>query len=499
VRERIARWRYVLLWTLPVALVSLAVLRYYYLTRRLTAANTFPAFWRSLNLRSGVSPLLPQVLLLAGFYAWFWFNLRGLSLFGDDRPVLPKADDLPQIEVGGEDEHVSSASKRSVRVFRVLSQEGAGNNIESNSLPAGLAYGKSLLVFLPIGIFVLWVALGEHSLRSLGDRRFGSIIFFTISACMGLILADTMQLLNTWSQLHKLLLYLDRTRLRRAFNQLRGFYGGSVWKMSANVLEERYRLISRQLESARSLQNTLASWVTTNSLEAQRKQIAAEQMRQCELQGRDFAIWYVDLLDDEVQDPNKESNVRPIAEFQEMLAATAGCIMKQVILPAWQTESRSLLVPSSPKDKDIDGDRSAADLPPHVRAAEEFFVLPYLGFVQNTLGRVRTLAFSIVSMFVAVTLGVSCYPFDPLPVIGAVFLILFALVGASMIFVYAEMSRDATLSRITNTNPGELGWEFWIKIATLGIGPLIGLLTTLFPSMTDFVVSFLQPGAQAIK
>jgi len=28
---------------------------------------------------------------------------------------------------------------------------------------------------------------------------------------------------------------------------------------------------------------------------------------------------------------------------------------------------------------------------------------------------------------------------------------------------------------------------------------LLGLLTTLFPSMTDFVVSFLQPGAQAIK
>jgi len=41
--------------------------------------------------------------------------------------------------------------------------------------------------------------------------------------------------------------------------------------------------------------------------------------------------------------------------------------------------------------------------------------------------------------------------------------------------------------------------EFWVKMAAFGIGPLIGLLTTLFPSMTDFVVSFLQPGAQAFK
>jgi hypothetical protein len=97
------------------------------------------------------------------------------------------------------------------------------------------------------------------------------------------------------------------------------------------------------------------------------------------------------------------------------------------------------------------------------------------------------------------TVGISSYPFDPLPVIGAVFLILFVLVGATIIFVYAEMSRDATLSHLTNTNPGELGMSFWIKMATFGIGPLLGLLTTLFPSMTDFVVSFLQPGAQAFK
>jgi hypothetical protein len=31
------------------------------------------------------------------------------------------------------------------------------------------------------------------------------------------------------------------------------------------------------------------------------------------------------------------------------------------------------------------------------------------------------------------------------------------------------------------------------------VGPLLGLLTTLFPSITDFVVSWLQPSTQAIK
>ena len=68
-----------------------------------------------------------------------------------------------------------------------------------------------------------------------------------------------------------------------------------------------------------------------------------------------------------------------------------------------------------------------------------------------------------------------------------------------MILVYSQMSRDATLSHITNTKPGELGSEFWVRLFGFGLGPLIGLLTTLFPSITDFAFSWLQPGLAAIK
>jgi hypothetical protein len=134
-------------------------------------------------------------------------------------------------------------------------------------------------------------------------------------------------------------------------------------------------------------------------------------------------------LNDEIKTAGKESDVRPLTEFQE-LAATAGCILKHVVMPAWRTETESLVLCQSTSDMNKDGDATGTCLLPHVRAAEEFVVLPHLGFIQNILGRVRTIAFSIVSLFVAATLGVSCYPFDPLPVIGALFLILFALVGA---------------------------------------------------------------------
>jgi hypothetical protein len=52
------------------------------------------------------------------------------------------------------------------------------------------------------------------------------------------------------------------------------------------------------------------------------------------------------------------------------------------------------------------------------------------------------------------------YPSDLLSVLGGIFLTVFTVITGLMIVVYSQMSRDATLSHITNTTPGELGWIF---------------------------------------
>ena len=113
--------------------------------------------------------------------------------------------------------------------------------------------------------------------------------------------------------------------------------------------------------------------------------------------------------------------------------------------------------------------------------------------------RVRTIVLGSLFLFVAVTFAASSYPFDPLPVLGATFLGVFVIAGGISMMVLAQMHRDATLSYITHTQPGELGPQFWIHLITFGVGPLIGLLTTLFPALTDFVSSWLQPNMQVLQ
>jgi hypothetical protein len=140
-----------------------------------------------------------------------------------------------------------------------------------------------------------------------------------------------------------------------------------------------------------------------------------------------------------------------------------------VLVPAWRNEKESLLVALAKDEKE----EAAPSIPPqakdaHIRNIEEFVCLNYLAFVQNVLGRLRTMAITIIALFVASACAMSSYPFDPRQALSAVLIVLFAVGGVVIVKVYADMHRDATLSHVTKTTPGELGTEFWFKLVGFG-------------------------------
>ncbi len=480
----------------------------------LSLANRFPTYWRSVHLLSGVSGLLPQLLLIAGLYAWCSCSLRGLALFGKDRPLLPKEDDLPILpdlrDAGGKDRPslpqpaqtaMPQGSNRK-RIMPMFSREIAGDPVEAFALPLGKCYWRMLLPAVLCTVLIFGLMLQGVALRTLGEKRFGLVMFVWLSFCMAIILADTAQLWRTWQGLRPLLMYLDRLPLRRTLSALKGLCWGTIWALTSNSLEERYRIVSRQFESLRHLENCLRKPVS--QLSSRDKIAVLNKISDCNKQGRKLTQWYASFY------PRRRhvsiETVEPLRKFQEELAATAGVVMTKLLMPAWQLETESLMLDRTRpgKEEATDTPRKyvipvASDVAAYVLAAEEFFLLPYLGFIQNILGRIRTIVLGSLFLFIASTFAVSSYPFDPLPVLGGMFLMVFSLTGGTVIWVYAQMHRDATLSYITNTRPGELGSKFWIQLVTFGAGPLLGLLTTLFPSITDFLSSWILPGAQALK
>ena len=476
----------------------------------LSLANRIPTYWRSVHLLSGVSGLLPQLLLIAGLYAWCWYSLRGLALFGKDRPLLPKEEDLPILpdlpDASGSDgpslrEPVPQESNRK-RIMPMFSREIAGDPVEAFALPLGKCYWRLLFPAVLCIALIFGLMLQGVALRTLGEKRFGLVMFVWLSFCMAIILADTAQLWLTWQGLRPLLMYLDRLPLRRTLSALKGLCWGTIWALTSNSLEERYRIVSRQFESLRHLENCLKKPVS--QLPSREKIAVLTKISDCNRQGRILAQWYASFY------PRRRlasiETVEPLRKFQEELAAMAGLVMTKLLMPAWQLETHSLILDRTQPGKEAAPETRhkyvipvASDVAAYVSAAEEFFLLPYLGFIQNILGRIRTIVLGSLFLFIASTFAVSSYPFDPLPVLGGMFLMVFSLTGGTVIWVYAQMHRDATLSYITNTRPGELGGKFWIQLVTFGAGPLLGLLTTLFPSITDFLSSWILPSAQALK
>lgn len=151
---------------------------------------------------------------------------------------------------------------------------------------------------------------------------------------------------------------------------------------------------------------------------------------------------------------------------------TGAIILAHLLVPYWMGEGSSLTNLFAPAEKSEGG---PSEIPPpaqelYIQNAEEFVPLNYLAFVQNILGNIRTVTISVLVLFFAVAVAISSYPFDPRQALSGILVLLLVIIGSVIVYVYAGMYRDATLSHVTNTKPGELSSEFWFKLESLGVG-----------------------------
>jgi hypothetical protein len=502
-------------WRSLVSFVLISMILYwcldFSLDRALNDANRIPTYWRAINLTTGVSPLIPLVALIAGLYGWFWYSLQGLALFGEDRPRLPKADCLKVIPPAYQGKPAQSGAAPA-NVFAMLSREEAENALETISSPFALAVWivAGLCFAGPLG--VAWWVFGCPPIRNLGSRAYSFVFCFWLFLCISILLANTWQLARVWLRLRYMLQFLDRLPLRRTLVALAVFSWGSVWKMGGNVLDMRYKLIFRQLESwthlYASLQEIeekrssclagLLSGVKENGVDSGDVQKCIAAIKDTSEKRVQFAQWQSTHWDNwKARRPTR------LKSLQHSLADMAGVMLTSLLIPAWRKERESLAWgPTGGADesgKDNPEPRSVSGLAPHVRNAEELVCLVYIAFIQNILGRIRSLVMGIICIFLAITVAVSSYPFDPRPLLSGIVVVIFIVLGLTIVLVYSQMHRDATLSNLTGTKPGELGSDFWLKLVGFGAGPVLGLLASVFPEFTDFIFSWVQPGIASIK
>ena len=470
---------------------GLTFLFWFFIDQPLKPGARTLTYLRSMDLTTGVSPVVPLVLLALGMYGWCWCSLRGLALFGMDKPMLPSNDSLSISFQEKDGTEATFKPGNEEKFLTMLSEEDVSKPLEDYCRPFnGSTCRRFAAVFAGLWAGAIFTS-GRAPLRSLGSQRYSDLVCIWIAISIALLLANTWQLVHVWLRLRALLSFLDKLPLRRTLQAMHGFSWGSIWKLGGNVLDLRYQLFYRQFEALNHLQASLEHVPHDSSLFGHRGdgRTLAAQIEATRPIRKAFAAWYAKHWNEWTA-----RDLSTLCAVQASEANIVGSLISRLLVPVWQNESTSLLLGDVAHPGQI-------PLHPeqHVRNAEETVCLLYLGFIQNILGRLRSLVMGMICLFLSIALVLPSYPFDPRPVLTGAVILLFLIVGVVVFMVYSQMFRDATLSHLTDTKPGELGSQFWIKFAAVGVGPLVGLVATVFPGISQFLLSWLQPSLSAMK
>jgi hypothetical protein len=550
-----------------VATGFLAIVAFVAFVLFMLAKNAFVGvhmYWpsRLVNLDSGVSPVLPVLLLLAAVYWWGWQSLRGIALVDQRRPRLPACKDLAKAGLHLDAYHISDVE---------------GDELRNTAHPFSFQW-QVLIPVLVLFAVALTVLDLRHPIQTVEgifyDVSYSLLLFLMVAAFLGCLL----KLIRTWTECRQILGGLDRLPLRHAFGRMKRLSWHSMWNPGGSTLRETYKLMSRVLETAIRLEPLLpkppASAAAppsssgsaapppfssqppvqppaqpspvpplSNDMESASNEVAFtlsvsaklykqyaaivqgleepdDSMDTCADFGQPKGPWWPRHKRQQKLMPSLEDGIE---ELQKRMARSAAAILVDPVKGFWAKDlSPSVSDPNvicsskddDKKSKDASSDSSSESdkksdddnysdsykcLPVLRVLAEEYVALIYVNFLVSVLLRLRTLVMCAAGMYVFIVLAINTYPFEPHLALQSMAVLMLIALGIAVGAVYAQMHRDNILSRLTSSKPGELGWDFWLKLVSAGAIPVFSLLASQFPSIRQFLFSWLEPALQAVK
>jgi hypothetical protein len=255
---------------------------------------------------------------------------------------------------------------------------------------------------------------------------------------------------------------------------MEGFSWKPIWRLGAYTMAEVTRIISREREALQCAMNTVPELAWKNKdletcwehvfLQATKARNCKRWLGRVRLEGRRAEI----------------ELVRTFGEYQKLIAQ-AGAMALDYLARHWSRSGEE------------------AEDTPGVRACERFVCLIYVACVLGLLARIRTLIVAIGGMYVLILLGIAQYPFEPRAAIQLSLIVLLAFIVYVVGGVFAQMHRDSTLSQITGTKAGELGGDFWVRMASFAALPLFTLLSSQFPSLNRALYTWIRPAIEALN
>jgi len=477
---------------------------------------------RIIDLTSGASSAMPLLILLAAFYGWFHYTFRAEALIDRRTPRLPRGQNLPDTFYNLREE-VAQKIRNSIHPWSVFWVACA-----------------SVATILCIALPPIVLGRGNPPVRSLEGLFFDWVYCALLACAMAILIATLLRLVALWWRFRELLGAMDRVGLKDAVLRLKGFEWNAIWNPALSVADEEHKLILRELQLLECLLVEIGEDAGENHHEltsAIRKSMARREkiIKIISTAPLDTDLWtsltsipsllvkFFDKRGDSSRPSDSEiaSNImQDYITLQEEFAGTAGLLIKSYLSELWK---KSCLDPCAAQGAKPAEGSSSLSITPGIsmatisispvatsasgprqlstngqRLAEDFVATVYANFLVTVLLSIRALVLTAVTVYVCIVLSTVFYPFTPAPTLMILAVALFAFGGAVILYVYEEMHRDATLSRLTSTVPGKLDAAFWSKFLSAGLVHLLALLASAFPLAGRILSSLLEPLLQAL-
>lgn len=443
------------------------------------------AMLRSMHLTSGVSPILPMLLLLVAGLWWLLQMSAGYLLLDARRPRLPMG--VHRKRIGFIAERVEKDSNRCQNGIGEFAHAAPEDTYMVTELLRALRPENVFSVSYRLS-FVTWLAvplgLGVFEpIMTLEHPRFGQVLWYLfLLPALALISGTTLRLWDIWLKARRLLTMLDSLPLRRGFQELKEFSWQPLWRPGLATTDFQ-RIGARVGEARACAQNTApqAFHGIKNPVDERcRKELLRDLERICVLHYKFSVDWW--------ERRRLEMTLfESYSGIQEGHALAGGRAL-DYLAKQWEEEKEEPRRHRKPEDQDASS----------VRACESFVCLLYVNFLKAVLERIRTLMMAIGGMYILILLAMTSYPFQPRATIVSVLAVLLFYIVAVVTSVFAQVHRNATFSHITNTKPGELGVDFWLKTGSFVALPLFTFFVSQFPQINRFLYAWVEPAVRAL-
>ncbi|MBV8895546.1 MAG: hypothetical protein JO051_03465, partial [Acidobacteriaceae bacterium] len=130
--------------------------------------------------------------------------------------------------------------------------------------------------------------------------------------------------------------------------------------------------------------------------------------------------------------------------------------------------------------------------------AARYLALHYSTYIGYVLHQLQNLLVGSTVCFVLLMLGLNSFAFQAPQTIFHLASVSVIIAGAFVVTVLAQMERDPILSRLSGSTGGELGKDFYIRALTFGTLPILTVLGAEFPSIGQYLSTWIQPLSAAL-